>query len=172
LLAALALVADRPWRLTIVGDGPLRGALEAAAAQLGIAARITFAGFVADVTPFYATASLLIMSSRWEGLPAGPIEALACGCDVVATDCAPGLTELLAAAGALTPVPVGDAPALAWAIDAALDRGSPSPRARAVASSYSMSVSLDDHLRLLASASAAPPRRWNARRNKSAGLQL
>jgi glycosyltransferase involved in cell wall biosynthesis len=149
LLAAMALLAHRPWRLTIVGDGPLRGALQETAEGLGIAERITFAGFIPDVTPFYAKAQLLILSSRWEGLPAGPIEALACGCDVVATDCAPGLTELLAAAGAPAPVPGGDAPALARAIGAALDAGSPSSRARGVANLYSMTASLDDHLRLL-----------------------
>jgi glycosyltransferase involved in cell wall biosynthesis len=150
LLAALALLVHRPWHLTIVGDGPLRAALKEEAERLGIAGRIEFTGFVADVTPFYARAQLLILSSRWEGLPAGPIEALACGCDIVATDCAPGLTELLMAAGAPAPVPVGDAPALARAIGTALDSGSPSPRARGVASLYSMTASLDDHLRLLA----------------------
>jgi glycosyltransferase involved in cell wall biosynthesis len=150
LLKAMALLAHRPWHLTIVGDGPSRGALQESADQLGIADRIEFTGFVTDVTPFYARSQLLILSSRWEGLPAGPIEAMACGCDVVATDCAPGLTELLLAAGAPAPVPVGDAAALARAIGVALDAGSPSRRARQVAGRYSMTASLDDHLRLLA----------------------
>lgn len=149
LLSALALLRDRPWRLEIVGDGPLAGALDAQAAALGIADRIRFTGFQPDPLPYLARADLMILSSRWEGLPAAPIEAMVCGCAVVTTDCAPGLTGLLTDAGLPHPTPVGDAPALATAIARALDRPHDPQRLAATAAPYAIDASIDDHLRLM-----------------------
>ena len=150
LFSGLARLGDRPWRLQVVGDGPLRTALEAQAASLGIAARVAFKGFTVDPLPYLAQTDLLVVSSRWEGLPAAPIEALACGCAVVATDCAPGLSELLTAAGLPVPTPVGDAAALASAIAAELDHPRDSRSLAAAAAPYTRDASIDDHLRLLA----------------------
>ncbi|MES2336849.1 MAG: glycosyltransferase [Pseudomonadota bacterium] len=150
LLDAVARLRDRPWRLTIVGDGPLGGALKAQAAALGIADRVTFEGFTSDPLGYLAQADLLVLSSRWEGLPAAPIEAMACGCAVVATDCAPGLTELLAAAQMPAPTPPRDAAALARAIAAELDRPAAPGRLVAAAQPYTLDASIDDHLRLMA----------------------
>ena len=122
LLAALARLRDRPWRLRLLGDGPLGGELTAQAHALGIADRVDFEGFCIDPLACLALADLLVVSSRWEGLPAAPIEAMACGCAVVATDCAPGLSALIGTAGLPAPAPVGNAAALASAIMAGLDR--------------------------------------------------
>lgn len=149
LLDALARLRDRAWRLDIVGDGPLRNAVAARAAALGVADRITFAGFQPDPLPWLKRADMLIVSSRWEGLPAAPIEAMACGCSVVATDCAPGLTDLLTTAGLPHPTPVGDAAALAAAIAAELDSPRDSAALKAVAAPFTIDASVDDHLRLL-----------------------
>ncbi len=151
LFAALALLKSRPWTLVILGDGPLKPALQQQAQQLGIAERIQFMGFVTDVLPWYAQAQLLVLSSRWEGLPAAPIEALACGCNVVTTDCSPGLRELMLAADLPAPVPVGDAPALALAIEILLARPRPSAAVSQIAARYSTAAAIDDHLRRLKS---------------------
>ena len=148
MLSALALLAARPWHLTLVGDGPLKAMLVQQAEVLGIADRLTFAGFVREPESYYADADLLILSSRWEGLGAVVLEAFACGCAVVATDCAPGLTALLDAAGLSKPVPVGDPEALSKAIVAALDSPPNLSRVRAIAATYSLEASIDDHLRL------------------------
>jgi glycosyltransferase involved in cell wall biosynthesis len=150
LLSALAMLRDRPWRLAIVGDGPLSGDLRTQAAALGIADRVTFAGFTTDPLPQLARADLLVVSSRWEGLPAVPIEALACGSAVVATDCAPGLTEMLASAGLAAASPVGDAAALAQAISGELDRRRDRAQLTAAAAPYALAASIDDHVRLFA----------------------
>ena len=148
MLSALALLADRSWHLTLVGYGPLKAMLVHQAKVLGITDRLTFAGFVREPESYYAEADLLILSSRWEGLGAVVLEAFACGCAVVATDCAPGLTALLDAAGLSKPVPVGDPEALSKAIVAALDSPPNLSPARAIAASFSLDASIEDHLRL------------------------
>jgi glycosyltransferase involved in cell wall biosynthesis len=69
-----------------------------------------------------ARAAVFVLSSAWEGLGNVLIEALACGCPVVSTDCPHGPSEILEKGryGAL--VPVGDPQELAHAIVAALER--------------------------------------------------
>lgn len=149
MLRALAQIADRSWRLTILGDGPERDELGALADSLGLADRIEFAGFVDDVTSHYAQSDLLVLSSRWEGLPAAPLEALAAGCDVIATDCSPGLTEILRMSGR-SPTPVGDAAALAFAVDAWLEVPPSTDALIDIATAYSVEESVEDHLNALA----------------------
>lgn len=148
LIAALARLANRPWRLTLVGDGPLEADLRAQAAALGLADRIGFAGFT-DPLPHLARADLFVLSSRWEGLPAVALEAIACGLGLVVTDCAPGLREITVAAGMPDPVPVGDETALAAAISAALDTPPCSVRGREIARRFTLDAAIDDHLRLM-----------------------
>lgn len=81
--------------LTILGEGPLRKELEELAESLGIKERVTFAGFQANPYQFMIQADLFVLSSRWEGFPNIVLEALACGCPVVATDCPSGPREIL-----------------------------------------------------------------------------
>lgn len=150
LIEALARLSARSWRATIVGEGPLKDMLVQRVGALGLAGRVSFAGFVPDPLPYLADADLFVLPSRWEGLPAAPIEAMACGCPVVATDCAPGLAEVMAAARQPPPIPVGDPAALAAAIAAALERPADRAALRTAALPYSLEASIDDHLRLFA----------------------
>ena len=86
LRAAAALRARRPEvRFVVVGDGELRGSLEALASDLGLDGRITFLGWRSDVERVYADLDLLVLSSRNEGSPIALIEAMASGRNVVAT---------------------------------------------------------------------------------------
>jgi len=147
MIRALAKVKDQSWTLKILGDGPLLGDIKELATQLGISDRIDFKGFVPDAAPYYADADILILSSKWEGFAAAPIEAMACGCHVVATDSSAGLTHLLAKGGHQT-VPVNDCAALAKAITAAIDTQQNSDP-RQIAANYLIDKSVDDHLRLL-----------------------
>lgn len=92
---AMALRSSALPDLVIAGDGPDRDALVLQAAQLGIAERVHFTGFLANPYPLLRAAQLFVLSSRHEGLPTVLIEALALGTPVLATDCETGPRELL-----------------------------------------------------------------------------
>lgn len=112
---------DFPWELTVIGDGPLRAPLEALAARLGIAARVTFAGYrsLEEMRAAMQTHDLLLQPSRVAsdgdsegGAPTVLLEAQACGLPILSTTHAdipyvtvPGESSWLA--------PEGDAEALA-----------------------------------------------------------
>ncbi len=128
LIRAFAQVrSERPARLVILGDGPERPALVALVQQLGLEQDVSLPGFSENPYAYMARASLFVLSSRWEGLPTVLIEALYCGAPVVSTDCPSGPREILAEGRHGQLVPVGDAAALARAIEAALAREAPRP---------------------------------------------
>lgn len=95
LLSALAGTAA-DWHLAVLGDGPERHALEAQAASLGIADRVTFVGFTERAAAYVGTADALVMASRREGMPNAALEALACGTPVIGPATIPALEELAA----------------------------------------------------------------------------
>lgn len=126
LLRAFALLrAQRAARLMILGEGPERGALEALRTSLGLHRDVVLPGFVANAYDYLAHADLVALSSVQEGLPTVLIEALALGAPVVSTDCPSGPSEILAEGAYGTLVPVGDSPALAAAMLAALETPPP-----------------------------------------------
>jgi glycosyltransferase involved in cell wall biosynthesis len=114
MLDALVRVRQRvPAKLVILGLGPQRDALIAAAAARGLAAVVTFAGFDPNPYRYMARADVVVQTSRAEGLPGTIIQALACGTPVVATDCDHGPREVIRDGVDGFLVPVGDAPAVA-----------------------------------------------------------
>ena len=126
LIRAFARLAPgRPARLLILGRGRRRERLIELAATLGVGERVDLPGFVANPYAYMARASLFVLSSRWEGMPVALIEALACGTPAVSTDCPSGPRELLADGRAGALVPVGDAGAMAAAMDRWLDAPHP-----------------------------------------------
>ncbi|CAN7195019.1 glycosyltransferase [Trinickia sp. LjRoot230] len=119
LLAAYASMVRKyalDEHLVVVGNGAHRGELEHLASELGIAARVHFLGHLDNPHPVMVGASVLVLSSKYEGMPMVLIEALALGKPIVATDCPTGPREILDHGKAGTLVPVGDAEALADAM--------------------------------------------------------
>jgi len=124
LIRAFAqLRRERLVRLLILGDGEERPALAALVRELGLEEDVNMPGFVPNPYPYMARAALLVLSSKWEGLPGVLIEGLYCGVPIVATDCPGGSREILANGRYGRLVPVGDSPAMARAMRAALDDG-------------------------------------------------
>jgi glycosyltransferase involved in cell wall biosynthesis len=101
--------------LLLVGDGPLRPALQSAAEAVGIADRVHFAGWRADVPEILAASSLLVLPSLWEGMPNVVLEAMASGLPVVASD-VEGVRELLGPNAARQTIAHGNTPMLVEAI--------------------------------------------------------
>lgn len=101
--------------LVLVGDGPARAALERLAGELQIAGRVHFAGWRADVPAILAAAELLVLPSRWEGMPNVVLEAMAAGKPVVAM-AAEGVAELLGHEAGPQVVPIDDAQGFAASV--------------------------------------------------------
>lgn len=147
LLHAFArVVAARPARLVILGEGPLRAELEAQARALRIAADVSFVGFDPNPLKYMARAYLLLQTSRREGLPGTLIQSMAVGTPVIATDCEHGVREVVSDGQDGWIVPIGDAAALARRTIELLDdpsrRDSFAMHATRTASRFSMHESL------------------------------
>lgn len=82
--------------LLLVGDGPEAEGLKRLAQSTGMTDRVHFAGWQGDVPAIVAASDLLVLPSRWEGLPNAVLEAMAAGKPVVATR-TEGVGELLGA---------------------------------------------------------------------------
>ncbi|HEX7003932.1 MAG TPA: glycosyltransferase [Trueperaceae bacterium] len=122
LIRAFARVREsREARLLILGEGEERERLERLAGSLGLAAEVELPGFVENPFAYLARADLFVLSSQWEGLPGALIQALACGCPVVSTDCRSGPAEVLEGGRYGELVPVGEPDLLAAAMVRALD---------------------------------------------------
>lgn len=105
LLEAFFLVrAKRPCRLIILGEGPMRQQLEGRVSALGLRDCVSLPGWVENPWAFVTRASLFVLSSRHEGFPGVLVEALACGCPAVSTDCPAGPSEIIEDPSLLAPV--------------------------------------------------------------------
>lgn len=116
LEAAARIAQGEPEaRFVIVGDGTLRGELEARARALGIAEHVVWTGWRQDTPAIYADLDVLVVSSDNEGTPVSAIEAMASGKPVVATRVG-GLPDLIEDGVTGYLVPARDAAALANAV--------------------------------------------------------
>ncbi|MEM4168107.1 MAG: glycosyltransferase [Candidatus Caldarchaeum sp.] len=117
LLQAFAQVVQTvDARLVILGEGDDRSRLTQIAQMLDIEARIDLPGFDPNPFRYMRRASVFVLSSRYEGLPNVLIQAMACGCPVVSTNCVSGPDEILDGGKYGELVPVDDVDAMAAAI--------------------------------------------------------
>jgi glycosyltransferase involved in cell wall biosynthesis len=138
----------RGARLIILGEGEDRPALKALVAELGLSDDVSLPGFRDNAPAYMARSALFALSSAWEGLPTVLIEALAVGTPVVSTDCPSGPREILQEGRLGALVPVGDAPALASAMERALDHTDTVPPPEAL-TAFTLDAAVDHYLRLI-----------------------
>lgn len=117
LIEAVRLVLkSEDVRLIILGEGRERESLQRQIIADGLDARVDLAGYCDNPFPFLQTADVFVLPSYFEGLPTVLIEALACGCPSVATDCVAGPNEILKYGEYGKLVQVGNREAMADAI--------------------------------------------------------
>jgi glycosyltransferase involved in cell wall biosynthesis len=96
LIEAISIVnAKCQIRLLILGDGPLRGELQALIDARGLNDSVQLVGYVENPLKYFSRADIFVLSSYVEGLPNVLVEAMMCGCTPVATDCPTGPREVL-----------------------------------------------------------------------------
>jgi len=108
--------------LLLAGEGREKDRLRSLAAELGIAGRVRFIGYLDDLSGHLAGAELLVLPSRHEGMPNVVLEAMASGCPVAATRVG-GVADLIEDGREGWLAEPGDPTALALAMAAALEDG-------------------------------------------------
>jgi len=103
-------------RLMILGEGTERSHLESLVQNLNLTEDVVFAGFVANPYVYMARATVLVLSSAWEGFGNVLVEAMAAGTPVVSTNCESGPAEILANGQYGKLVSVGDSEEMSEAI--------------------------------------------------------
>jgi len=86
----------KPVRLVLLGDGEEKTALQTLAQSLGLAQEVSFLSFVDNPYIYMAKASVVVLSSAWEGFGNVLVESMVTGTPVVSTDCESGPAEILA----------------------------------------------------------------------------
>ncbi len=157
LLDAFARLRARlPARLLILGEGPLRPALERRVRALGLEESVQLPGFDPNPFRYMARCDLFVLSSAFEGLPGVLIQAMACGAAVIATDCPGGPAEIVRPDydGLLTPV--GDPSTLAETMLSLLEdperRARLGERARRSAQRFGVAAALRNYTEALLAA--------------------
>ena len=151
LLRAFQRVSrNRKVRLIILGEGrQRRRRLKNMVRNMDMEANVSMPGWVPNPYAFMSRASLFVLSSKFEGLGNVLIEALACGCPCVSTNCPSGPAEILDNGRFGPLVTVGDDSALAAAMERVLDSPPDKDILVARAQKFSLDASVDIYERII-----------------------
>jgi glycosyltransferase involved in cell wall biosynthesis len=148
LIRAFARVrSEQLARLVIIGEGEDRSSLLRLAKDLGIAEDVDLPGFTRNPYAYMARADVFALTSRFEGLGNVLIEALACGCPVVSTNCPSGPAEILEDGRYGSLAPVGDDVAIAKALRQTMQNPPDRAFLRSRADFFSIDRAVEQYLR-------------------------
>jgi glycosyltransferase involved in cell wall biosynthesis len=86
LLRALSRLKAHPWRLKLVGAGPLVEETRRVASSLGVEERVEFLGECKNTPEILSQSSVFVLSTFYEAFPISILEAMRAGLPIVATD--------------------------------------------------------------------------------------
>ena len=115
---------------------------------MNISDDVFFAGVIKNPFPYLSRADAFVVSSIYEGLSMVIVEALACGCPVVSTDCPNGPAEILENGKYGKLVPVANPAALATAIEETLFRPPDKQKSAERANYFHVDRAVDSYLEL------------------------
>ncbi|OZI59595.1 glycosyltransferase [Bordetella genomosp. 11] len=150
LIDAACLLNDPGIVFTIIGEGPQRGEFEAQIAARQPGSPVRLVGHVDNPFPMLASADIFLSVSERESFGIVLVEALCLGIPVVATDCPSGPAEILEDGKFGELVPVGDAAAVARAIQSLADDGSRREHLSDLGPQRAADFSLERHCRNVA----------------------
>ena len=153
---AAKVLPDHPdWKWKILGEGEDRPSLEQKIHNAHLEGQLILEGRVDDVDAYYRQSAMFVMTSRFEGLPMVLLEAKAYRLPLVSFDCPTGPAEIIENGTNGTLVPLGDADAMATAVNELIDdrakRVKYSGMSKSNAQRYDMATILNDWLSLLRS---------------------
>ncbi|NLL36892.1 MAG: glycosyltransferase [Fretibacterium sp.] len=148
LIKAFALL-ESDARLVILGEGKQRRMLETLVRELGLQDRVLLPGYVVNPYAWMSRSALFASTSLFEGFGNVVAEALACGCNVVATDCPSGPAEILEGGRWGHLASPGDPEDVARALDEALRAPMPPNLLRKRANYFSEDRAVSEWLALL-----------------------
>jgi glycosyltransferase involved in cell wall biosynthesis len=130
LIEAMPRLHDPEVKLLLLGEGAERAALTRLVERSGLSDRVMIPGHAPDPLPAIARASVVALTSEYEGVPGVLREAIALGTPVVATESSIAIPELIDSAAIGTIVPPGDRARLVGALNhwLAPGRARPAPR--------------------------------------------
>lgn len=150
LLQAMEQVLQRRTaHLVILGTGPEEDAIRQLISSYGLIDHVSLLGHIDDPAPYYQLADLFILSSDYEGFGNVIVEAMSVGTPVVSTDCPSGPSEILEQGLRGRLAPVGDARALATAIEAELDTPQPPEKLIKRAADFNPAIAARRYIALL-----------------------
>lgn len=144
LIEAFSRIQDKcpDWSLLIAGEGEEGPNLQRQIMELGLSARVKLVGVTKTPHALMRRAKIFVLSSDFEGFPMVLLEAMACGCAVVATDCPSGPREIISNGKNGLLVPMSDSRLLAQAIEqlaqSTVQRNELSTEAQNVVQKYSL----------------------------------
>lgn len=154
LIEAFALLRAPDLRLRILGEGEERAALTALVERLGLAEKVSMPGFVHNVADAFHGASMMVLPSDYEGLPAVVLEAMSANCPVLCTDCFPAARSMLGRTEGCAIIERTDPASLAALIEQQLSLPRPA-HLREIAERYSIANGIASHIAAMSEHKAA-----------------